>query len=193
MTDHLADVERKKYELVWTYEGYRAQADGDRIVDLAWAELGCKAGDSLIDWGCGKGTPAKWFWERGLHVTGVDIAANCLDAGVDIPLYVGCLWDDDLPLTLRADYSFCTDVLEHVPTPRLRKAVENIRERTAVAAVIQVCCTPDSWGAKINPPQRLHLSVMPPEAWLRLLQSFWPEVRPLTIKSKHRAAFYCAA
>lgn len=191
MSDALADQERKKYELVWSYEGYRAQADGDRIVELAWQELGCKAGDSLIDWGCGKGTPAQFFWDRGLRVTGFDIAANCLDPGIDIPFVTGCLWDE-LPDLLSADYSFCTDVLEHVPTPKLRKSVQNIAEHTKRAAVIQVCCTPDSWGAKIDPPQRLHLTVMPPEAWLKLLQLYWPTVRQLGIKSKHRAAFYCA-
>lgn len=192
MIDQLAEAERKKYELVWTYNGYRDQADGDPLVEMAFEVMGCRPGETLIDWGCGKGTPARQFMGKGLKVTGLDIAHNCLDVGVDVPLVVGCLWDPNLPASLVADYAFCTDVLEHIPERKVGAAIGVISSRTRKSAVIQVCCVPDSWGAKIDPPQQLHLTVWSALEWGFELRQYWTTVRQLPVGGKSRAAFYCA-
>lgn len=168
--------ERTKYETVWgEYPAYRSQADGDPVVDLAFDELGCKPGESLIDWGCGKGTPAQKFQDKGLVVTGFDIAHNCLDPGITVPLVVGCLWEKP---NITSDYSFCTDVLEHIPPEHLDAAISVIYACTRKAAFIQVCVTHDTFGAKhMDPPQVLHLSVMSSEVWASKLVSAGWQIR----------------
>jgi hypothetical protein len=167
----LRDEERIKYENVWgNYPKYRVQADGDPVVDLAYTLMGCEAGESLIDWGCGRGTPAAKFQEKGLKVTGVDIAHNCLNEGVDIPLRVGCLWEPFDP-PLEADYSFSTDVLEHIPKRHLVRSLKNIFFATRQAAFLQVCTQHDTFGRKhMDPPQVLHLSVMLPGRWRNVIR-----------------------
>jgi hypothetical protein len=186
----LAEVERLKYEHVWTYSGYREQADGAPLVQLAYTMMGCQPPETLIDWGCGRGTPAQQFQDLGLQVQGVDIAHNCLNPGVTVPLHVACLWDDDLPDWLYARYAFCTDVLEHIPQEHLPATLRNIRIRTLKAAFIQVCTEPDIWGAKLNPPQPLHLTVRPKEWWQTVLEGFWGKVA-INSAGRSRCCFYC--
>lgn len=193
MADLLQDEERLKYEKVWTYDFYRDQADGLGVVDYAYHYLGCRPGDTLIDWGCGKGTPAAKFAAHGMKVTGFDIAHNCLDKDVALSLVVGCLWDPDLDLKLPiADFAFCTDVLEHVPPARLDRALKNISAHTYKAAFIQVCTTADTAGAKMDPPAKLHLSVYPAPIWESKLCRYWTRVDECPmVGGKSRSAYLC--
>lgn len=187
--DPIQDDERKKYEAVWTYEFYREQADGEPWVDHAFEKMGCKPGETLIDWGCGKGTPAQLFKEKGLDVTGLDIAHNCLDEGVDIKLVTGCLWSPPSELA-PSDYAFCTDVLEHLPPNKVDLALQHICERTRKAAFIQVCIAPDTAGRKMDPPMKLHLSVFPPHVWTDKLKQLWRGVR-MSQGRKSRVFYVC--
>lgn len=182
--------EQKKYEKVWSYQFYRRQADGDPVVETAFKDMGCKPGETLIDWGCGKGTPAAKLAAMGLKVTGFDIAKNCLDPNVRVNFIVGCLWDADLPVELTADYAFCTDVLEHVPTEHLPAALDNIRARTSKAAFIQVCTAHDTSGRKMDPPMQLHLSVFPHDWWYGSLRTRWGKVEG-SWRGKSRSYFLC--
>lgn len=191
-TDSWLEDERKKYEAVWGYEFYRKQADGDPVVNLAFVHMGCKRGESLIDWGCGRGTPAQAFQRLGLDVRGFDIAHNCLSPGVNIPLAIGCLWESaDTASMGQVDYSFCTDVLEHLPPTKLADALDNIAAATRKAAFIQVCTAADTSGKKMNPPMKLHLSVMPDANWEALLKMRWGWVGKIEIGGKQRVAFIC--
>lgn len=190
-SDPIQEQERIKYEKVWSDRGYARQADGDPVVDLAFELMGCKRGQSLIDWGCGCGRPAAKFQAKGLDVVGFDIASNCLDADVKIPLLVRCLWD--LPNDgVVADYAFSTDVLEHIPPDHLRTVMWNMRVRTYNAAFIQVCTVLDSSGPKMDPPEVLHLSVMSASQWYDKLSTVWGSVERLAgIGGKSRCAFLC--
>ena len=190
MDDHLEVQERLKYEKVWTYQGYRKQADGDPFVDHAYQVMGCRPGESLIDWGMGKGTPAQQFQNKGLKVTGVDIAHNCRDPEVTVPLVVGCLWDPNIAVEA-ADYSFSTDVLEHLPPERLDEALLNIANHTKRAAYLQVCTMLDRWGALIDPPTVLHLSVLTGNEWLTKVQQLWVNIEAIEGPKKARWRFIC--
>jgi hypothetical protein len=182
--------ERDKYQKVWTYDFYRDQADGDPVVETAFKQMGCKPGESLIDWGCGKGTPARKFQQMGLQVTGFDIANNCLDPDVNIPLVVGCLWDLPKGVKLVADYAFCTDVLEHLPEEHVEDALVNIYTHTVKAAFIQVCTAPDTSGRKMDPPMTLHLTVRSPSWWYDRLSKLWM-IRTVESRGKSRSYFVC--
>jgi len=190
MSDLIKETERTKYETVWADRGYAAQADGDPVVDLAFNIMGCVHGESLIDWGCGCGRPAAKFQRLGLSVVGFDIAYNCMDKDVGVPLLIRCLWD--LPNDgVAADYAFCTDVLEHIPPEKLGLVIANMRARTHKAAFIQVCTVLDTSGPKMSPPQRLHLSVFPTSVWEQKLLAVWPAVKPVKAGGKVRSAFLC--
>ncbi|HSK53155.1 MAG TPA: class I SAM-dependent methyltransferase [Clostridia bacterium] len=49
-----------------------------RTVDHLTAVMGLRAGDRLVDLGCGPGLYAAQFAERGLAVTGIDLSANSI-------------------------------------------------------------------------------------------------------------------
>lgn len=186
----IKEVERIKYEKVWSDRAYAVRADGDPVVDLAFDLMGCKPGETLIDWGCGSGKPAAKFQAKGLSVLGFDIAHNCMDADVKVPLLVRCLWDlpDD---NVTAQYAFSTDVLEHIPPSELGAVLYNISARTTKAAFIQVCLVLDISGPRMNPPERLHLSILTVDQWRDRLSSLWAKVEDVKIGGKARYAFVC--
>lgn len=189
--DIVQELEREKYESVWADRVYAKQADGSPVVDLAFNFMGCRRGETLIDWGCGCGRPAASFQEKGLSVVGLDIAKNCLDSDVRIAFLQRCLWDlpDD---GMESDYAFSTDVLEHIPLDKLEIVIENIYDRTKKSAFIQVCTVLDTFGPSMNPPQRLHLSVLPEGAWMYKLRRSWPAVELVYVGGKARRAFLCS-
>lgn len=189
MSDDLAD-ETRKYLRVWRRNDYRDQCDGLPVVGYACHIMNCSPGDTLIDWGCGTGKASKAFAGLGLQVTGFDIASNCLDSDVKVPLVVGTIWDP--PSELAAQYGFCTDVLEHLPEDKVGLALEAIRQRTERAAYIQVDTAADIFGAKMEPPVRLHLTVQPAEWWHEMVASRWPIIKPCA-GSYSRAGFLCLA
>ena len=175
MTEPLfADLERIKYERVWQHRQYREQNDGIPCVRRAFVQMGCKEGETLIDWGCGGGECVAAFQDMGLKAVGYDIAHNCIDPElVDlVPLTVGTLWDP--PREFESDFGFCTDVLEHLPPDYVEQAVEAIAMRTLRAAYFQIDTVQDTSGDRMSPPMRLHLCVRPVEWWGELFNRFWP-------------------
>lgn len=185
------ETEKRKYEKVWSNRAYAKQADGEPVLEEAYKLLGCKPGESLIDWGCGCGRPAQKFQDKGLSVLGVDIAHNCMDEGITVPFLQRCLWDWPLD-GISSDYAFCTDVLEHIPYEYLLKVIRNMFRRTHKAAFIQVCTAHDTYGRKMDPPEVLHLTVMPEKDWLDLLSAAWSRIYPVpNLGGKSRSCFVC--
>ncbi len=163
-------TEKEKYEAVWNMQAYRLQCDGEPVADFAYVSMGCAMGESIIDWGCGTGRCAAAFRRFGMNAIGFDIAKNCLDPNITtVPLIVGTIWEppQELPIT---DYAFCTDVMEHIPEEKVEVALDAIFARTRYAAFIQVDTVVDTFGNRMNPPRRLHLTVKPQEWWQEQLE-----------------------
>lgn len=176
MNTDIENAERVKYRRVWSdLDSYRGQADGSPVVRLAWRGLRMAAGESLIDWGAGCGRPAMAFQDLGLRVTAFDIADNCLDAGVTVPLVTGTLWNP--PAYLDADYGFCTDVLEHIPPALIRTCLAQLRVRSRKGCFIQVDTVADICGPQMDPPEVLHLTVQPADWWLAEISRYWIDVQ----------------
>lgn len=166
----VAEREQAKYEKVWTHAEYRQDAPGEKLVDDAIAKLGMQSGQSVIDFGCGTGRAANALQSRGLKVTAVDHAANCLDKGMQLDFIQASLWS---PLELAADYGYCTDVMEHIPSEFVHSVLENIR-RCTQAAYFQIATRPDVMGKLVG--EKLHLTVQGMDWWRDTLLTHWDDV-----------------
>lgn len=174
--------EREKYERVWRERDYRQWAPGETHVVDAIATLGMSHDERVVDYGCGTGRPALAFADHGLRVVAVDIAENCLDPSVaslmrkvrDVRFEIACLWD--LPPSVRGDWGFCTDVLEHIPTDMVDTVLDAIRRRTPRGAYFRIDFGADAFGPKILGTP-LHLTIRPPEWWAGRLRKRWRSVR----------------
>lgn len=168
----LADREREKYEKVWTFDNYRHHSPGEQVVDRAISSLGMKPGHAVVDYGCGTGRAAMRFLERGLMVAGVDIAHNCLDPDLPIPLTVACLWElTDRPTS---DWAFCTDVMEHIPPEHVADVFAGIAGRSS-GAFFQICTSRDGFGKRLV-GEPLHLTVKPANWWTEQAKVHWGDV-----------------
>lgn len=154
----LREQERDKYEKMWGFEQYRKNSPGERLVDDAIARMKMKGG-TVLDFGCGTGRAAQAFADKGFTVAGIDIADNCLDEGIEIPLFVQCLWE---PFGLSGDYGFCTDVMEHIPPEKVDAVLQNIA-CSVDRCYFQIATFHDGMGKLIG--DTLHLTVKSAPWW----------------------------
>lgn len=169
--DNLAAIEADKYLRIWERPEYRAFSPGMSEVERAFAVCGMAPGDRLVDYGSGTGRATEWFADRGLSVLGVDFAPNAREA--EVPVVESCLWamGDEVP---PADWSFCCDVMEHVPTDKVRDVLAAIAARTMRGAYFRINCQADGFGRLIG--ERLHLTVRSGEWWRREVEAVFPLV-----------------
>ncbi len=136
-------------------------------------------GESIIDFGCGTGMASSAFFFEGLSVRMVDIAANCLDEKVvhlltlcpeKIAFIEACLWK--LPKFLdQADWIYCCDVLEHLPTKYIDIALFQMASRTKKGGFLQIFLKEEPYGDLIE--KKLHLTVQSKEWWLDKIKKYW--------------------
>jgi len=155
-------AERAKYEAMWRHGGYRVASPGHRLADEIAAVITAPGAEvrRLVDFGVGTGRCAAALKARGYDVTGVDIAANCLDDGVDVPLIVAPLWE--IPADLSGDFGVCCDVMEHIPTDKVDAVLSGIA-KAVPRAWFHISSEPDAFGTAVGAP--LHLTVKPPGWW----------------------------
>jgi SAM-dependent methyltransferase len=157
-------LEVEKYERIWNHPQYRVVAPGEDLVLKFWSVASPKEGDTLIDFGCGTGRAAQKLQDFGLKVTAVDFTENSRDKDVNVPFVQA---DLTASVLIAAQYGFCTDVLEHIPTRDVRQALINILG-AARHAFFQISCVEDQLGKLIGEP--LHLTVYPHDWWKQQLE-----------------------
>jgi hypothetical protein len=185
MSPATEDSERAKYEQIWNVGAYRTVSPGLEDVERAIALLDMPEAASVADFGCGTGRAAGYLAKAGYLAIGVDIASNCLEA-TDVAFFRAPLWD--MSSVPRVDYGICTDVLEHIPTERVRDTLREIHSKVDRACYLNIDTIPDSFGVNIG--QALHLTVMSHESWEALLKEFWPHVEPIPAGDR-QAVFIC--
>ena len=166
------EVEKTKYEEMWSIPSYGDISPGADIADAFAKISGCKPGETLIDLGTGSGKAALRLQNHyRLNVQTLDITTSCMipDAfdsfsGTHIETSLWSNWPDTLPASgaVLFDFAYCCDVMEHIPAEFTMLCLNNMF-RTARHVFIQVDVEPEGWGRLIN--ETLHLTVMPFEWW----------------------------
>lgn len=172
--DERAAWEKAKYDVIWRdCPGYRDCSPAKAFVSFFFEgfKQDIRAGQTLMDFGCGTARVATDFLARGLNVTLVDISPFALDEGVrhlldlfssQLQFVQACLWQ--LPATLKSAYwGFCCDVLEHIPEDFVEPVLENIAKRIRFGGYFSICLEEDLVGKKIGLP--LHLTVKKKGWW----------------------------
>lgn len=161
--------EALKYGKLWEREEYRAVAPGEIFASLFMKQLNPKHGSTVIDFGAGTGRGAARLRDAGMKVTMLDFVRNSLDPAVAVrsqadPDFRFLKHDLTKPSPVMAEYGYCTDVMEHIPTKWVPIVLENIL-RAAKIVFFSISLEEDRCGKMIGEP--LHLSVMPFEWWTK--------------------------
>ena len=163
----LKDKERIKYEDVWGVKAYRKVSPGELVVHEFLERVDPRC--TILDIGCGTGRASKRMEELGYKPILFDIAFNCLDVDVHIPVHLGCIWED---INLSADWGFCTDVMEHIPEKRVDQALDNIA-KSCRNVYFRIYLHKDN-GKFVDQP--LHLTVKSASWWLDKLEQRFDSV-----------------
>ena len=150
--------EKKKYEAIWKFDEYHENSPGEAGVDFFLSIAKPESGDSILDIGAGAGAASRAMKDKGYDVSAFDLATDGW-AHKDIPISKGCIWRD---YPGPAKFSYCADVMEHLPECLTSAAIANIISSVGTA-YFSVCFLPDSFGSYIGEP--LHLTVRPFTWW----------------------------
>jgi hypothetical protein len=179
--------EAAKYKRMWAFPQYRKVAPGEELAMTFLTQAKPPAGAHVIDFGTGTGRGAMMLALLGqCKVTMVDFAGNCLDPEVQQacttqPEHLQFVKADlEQPMTLRARYGYCTDVMEHIPPEKVSVVLTNIL-LSAQHVFFAIALTDDVCGTLIGEP--LHLTVRPAAWWLEQLTALgalvhWSEAQP---------------
>lgn len=169
-------TEQEKYCQMWERAEYRAFSPGEAAVPKFLSLVDVRD-RSLIDFGCGTGRAGVRLADAGASVVLVDFTNNSRDESArSLPFE---RHDLTKPLKQSAEYGFCTDVMEHIPTGDVALVVQNVMA-AAATVFFQISTVPDSMGALIGQP--LHLTVRPHQWWQDLFERSghhiaWQEVQ----------------
>lgn len=162
-----ANLERIKYEQLWNTQAYRHVAPGEFLAGEFIRLAKPRAHQLVYDFGCGTGRGAAYIAQH-CNVVGFDFADNCLDKSVrgqfefvqhDLTRPV------DRPV---ADFGYCTDVMEHIPTEDVPTVLTNITS-AARRVFFAISTVDDVMGGLIG--EKLHLTVKPMEWWKEQLEA----------------------
>jgi len=165
----LEQREREKYQAMWNFASYLDYSPGLTNLKAAQSYFNYLPGNTVLDFGCGAGFVVKELLETGVKARGVDIAPNALE--FEIPFTEACLWN--LP-DLAADYGYCCDVMEHIPTEKVDDVLAGISRSVLHGCFFAIDDHPDSKGALIG--AKLHLTIKPIDWWLAKLHEHFASV-----------------
>lgn len=188
-------TEQAKYIEMWSRPEYRHVAPGE-ICATEFLEIAKPPkGAEVLDFGAGTGRGAVMLaMLGGLRVKMLDFAPNCLDDFVREALTTQPLLSFEecnlvKPIPHKAEYGYCTDVMEHIPPEWVTTVLKNILE-SAQHVFFQISCTEDQCGKLIGEP--LHLTVRPYSWWIDRLQRLGATIHWSKDYGTH-CMIYCSA
>jgi SAM-dependent methyltransferase len=169
-------TEQSKYERMWKHPEYRILSPGANVVPLFLKQAKPQPGSTVIDFGCGTGRGSALLAAMAqCPVEMLDFAANALDPSIaELAARENSglrFTQHDLtkPCPYRAEYGFCTDVMEHIPPGQVDQVLANIL-MAAQHVFFQISFVDDNMSDLVGHP--LHLSIHDYAWWLRKLQDF---------------------
>lgn len=172
----IVNQERDTYAAIWQgVPGYRVHSPGlsnvDRFLEMSGATHG-----TVLDAGCGAGVAGLELSRRGFQVTLCDMTSLGLEPeAAALPFVETCLWHDLAPVAYLGrvaagldrgetlDYSYCCDVMEHIPTEYTMLVLTRLMAVTRVGLFLSISLVPDAFGVWVG--QRLHQTVKPFTWW----------------------------
>jgi len=168
--------EQQKYLKVWNVPAYRVVSPGEGCVDMFLEAVRDMMPDhdkqTLIDFGCGTGRAGYKLWQTGkFDVTLMDFAWNCLDDNIkarctSVKGMEFVEHDITKKTALRANWGYCTDVMEHLPPEEVDDALDVIFE-VCDNVFLQIATTEDHFGNHPDIQDHLHLTVWSYSQWLK--------------------------
>ena len=191
--DRLDEIEKEKYEQVWSHPQYRQWSPGAdehaTAFDMFQQATIYKPEDktTVCDYGCGEGWSVQFFNDQGYKAWGVEHAKNAVRAA-GILVYEECLWKmSHLP---DSDHAFCCDVMEHIPPHKVNLVLSQIASKTRNQAYFRIAFVDDNFGPTLL-KKPLHLTVEKTKFWIFTLNRHWGYVKPLVQRSGY-GTFICA-
>ena len=136
-----------------------------------WPEIGewtkaIKAGDKILDVGCGNGRLLEALQDKKVDYLGVDNSSELIKlAQRNYPrakFLVGDILDLEKATTAQFDYIFCLAVLPHLPSQELRaRALREMKDRLKVGGQLVI----SAWNLWAQPKYRL---LILKNVWLKL-------------------------
>ena len=164
----LEEMERAKYERIWTFDEYRQFSPGQEAAVSAHKLFAPDRTKTLLDLGCGTGRGGEVFANLGYDVQLVDFVPTAVEVKT-LPFIESCLWS--MPDDLHADLGFCCDVMEHIPSSMVEKTLDEIHRVVGEKIFFQIALQPDSCGLLIG--EKLHLTLLSADAWIETLTRRW--------------------
>lgn len=177
MEDVLHTREKAKYEVIWNHPDYGG-GQQDLLAWEAFREWVPITTASAVVLGCGAGKLVAKLVGEGYDAYGVDITEEALRSqGLHTTLaprfYEATLWDLPEELTDAFDLGICTDVMEHIPTEKVRDVFRNIF-RVARTTLFAISLGEDQWGPRVL-GEPLHLTVRHEVWWGKEMKTACPE------------------
>lgn len=171
----MRERERDLYETMWAIDSYRAHSPGQMMLPVFLDMVGgADYRDTVLDAGCGTGRGALALRAAGYEqVHMCDLTPDGLDEEARaLPFTEACLWHDlgrQLPYLFggKADWVYCCDVMEHLPTEFTMLAVANMRAVARKGVFMSVSLVRDNFGVLAGEP--LHKTVQHYDWWKRAL------------------------
>jgi hypothetical protein len=164
-------TEEDKYTKMWDIKNYRSVSPGEECVSEFIENF--KPHGFVIDFGCGTGRAGIKLKEAGCQVMLMDFTSNSRDEAAQLLPFIKQDLTKPIELGFKAEYGYCTDVMEHIEPENVDKVLTNIKN-AAVYTFFQISTVPDRMGALIG--QDLHLTVKPAEWWAETLEKVGFEI-----------------
>ena len=148
---YLVKSERKLYKTLWDSGNYKSQC-AKPFVSFIKDRVGKT--DKILEIGSGDGTTMRGLKDLGYDITGTDIYATSKDI-IECPIW-------ELPFKNQSfDVVISTDVLEHLPTDMVDKAISEL-SRVAKKNIHVIACWKDRQRVK---GETVHKTVKPITWW----------------------------
>lgn len=155
---NIVDVERGKYEDMWGVDAYAEHSPGEMFLPLFLNMIGAVRRSTIIDAGCGSGKGALALQNAGFVVRCCDLTnTGLIPEARTFPFSTACLWDDLVRVVGFADWVYCCDVLEHIPTEFTMLVIARLLAVARKGVFLSISFAPDVMGAWIGKP--LHQTV----------------------------------